>query len=95
MYSFNAEHYSGANILLRNGLPLTYRDANAYILHPEAAKQMSRDELADLLSLNVLTDAETVEYMQSLGIDLGFKLVRATTAQSLVANEIYTDHAVN
>ena len=95
MYSFNAEHYSGANILLRNGLPLTYRDAKAYILHPEAAKQMNREDLAKLLSCNVLTDAETVEYMQSLGFDLGFKLVRATNAQSLVANEIYTDHPVN
>ena len=95
MYSFNAEHYSGANILLRNGLPLTYRDTNAYILHPDAAKQMNREELAELLSRNVLTDAETVEYMQSLGFELGFKLVRATTAQALVANEIYTDHPVN
>ncbi|MBE6593704.1 MAG: hypothetical protein E7642_06895 [Ruminococcaceae bacterium] len=95
MYVFNTEHYRGANMLLRNGLPLTYKDSGTYILHPDAAKQMNREELATLLSCNVLTDAETVEYMQSLGFDLGFKLVRATNAQSLVANEIYTDHPVN
>lgn len=95
MRSFNKEYFASANMLLRNGLPLTYRESSAYILHPEAAKQMNADELKELLSHNVLTDAESVDYMQSLGINLGFELVQATTAQSLVTRELYTDHPVN
>lgn len=95
MRSFNKEYFTGANMLLRNGLPLTYRESSTYLLYPDAAKQMNANELKKLLSHNVLTDAETIEYIQSLGINLGFKLVRATTAQALVTNEIYTDHPVN
>lgn len=95
MYAFNTEYPEGAKMLWRNGLPMIYRDASTYILHPDAAKQMSADEIEELLSKSVITDAETVEYIQSLGIELGFDLVRASTAQALVTNEIYTDHPVN
>ena len=95
MYTFNLEYPEGAKMLWRNGLPMTYRDASTYILHPDAAKQMSADEIKDLLAKSVITDAESVEYIQSLGIDLGFELIRSSMAQALVANEIYTDHPVN
>ena len=95
MRSFNKQHFTGANMLLRNGLPLTFGESSTYILHPDVAKRMNADELKALLSHNVLTDAESVEYIQSLGIDLGFALVPATAAQSLVTREIYTDHPVN
>ena len=95
MRAFNKQHFASANPLLRNGLPLTYRESSAYLLHPDAAKQMNADELKALLSKNVLTDAESIDYIQSLGIDLGFVLVPATAAQSLVTREIYTDHPAN
>ena len=95
MYTFNREYYTGANSLLRCGIPMTYKDSDVYLLHPDTARQMDRDELTELTSKNVLTDAETVEYMQSLGIDLGFEMIAATTSQALVANEIYTEHPVN
>jgi len=95
MYSFNTEYRTGAHMLLRNGIPLTYRDSGTYILHPDSVKQMSKREIENLLSCHVLTDAESIEYIQSLGVDLGFELVRANSEQSLVTNELYTDHHVN
>jgi len=86
-----------ANCLVRDGIPVGFdqRDKAVYLLHPEAARQMARQELEQLLAENVVTDGETVEYLQTLGIDLGVKTLACDEAQQLTAVERYSDHPVN
>ena len=86
-----------ANCLVRDGIPVGFdqREKAVYLLHPEAARQMTRQELEQLLTENVVTDGESVEYLQSLGIDLGVGTVACDEAQHLTAVERYSDHPVN
>ena len=56
---------------------------------------MSRQELKQLLTENVVTDGETVAYMKALGIDLGIESIACDEAQHLTAVERYSDHPVN
>ena len=97
MYSFNNDRFSLANGLLRMGLPLSYdeKGCNVFILHSDVAKTMRKEDLLPLLSKNVITDAETVEYMQSVGIDLSFRFKSATLFESAVMGEQFTNHRVN
>lgn len=95
LYDFNREYYTGANPLLRNGLPLTHHSTDTYILYPDAVRRMQKKELEKLLAANVLTDAECVDYIQSQGIDLGFTLSRFDAQSDMLAGEIYTDHPLN
>lgn len=86
-----------ANCLVRDGIPVGFdqREKAVYLLHPEAARQMSRQELEELTGENVVTDGETVEYLQTLGIDLGVEMLACDEAQLLTAVERYSDHPVN
>lgn len=95
MAEFNKECFMEAQFMVRNGIPLTYTDSGVYILHPSAARQMSNGELRELLSKNVLTDGECVEYMQSRGIDLGFELRAMDSFESFVLRERFTDNPQN
>lgn len=94
---FTYEFYNGADLLVRNALPICYgeRENGVYILHPKTAQQLSRDELELLCRKNVLTDTETVFYLKSIGIDLGIDGVPCTEAEALTAREIFTAHPVN
>ena len=65
------------------------------LLHPEVAMQMQKSELTELLKQCVLTDAATVSYMQSQGIELGFVTRKMNGQESVHYREIYTDHPVN
>ena len=97
LHSFNSDPYSLAFPLLRMGLPVSYEEESCgvFLLHPTVAKTMTEKELRRLLRKNIVTDAETAEYMKSIGIDLGFSFKEATRFQSPVMGERFTDHAVN
>ena len=86
-----------ANCLVRTGIPLGFdeRENGVYFLHPEAARQMTRQELKQLLAKNVVTDGETVEYLKTQGIDLGVEMLACNEAQKLTALERYSNHPVN
>ena len=86
-----------ANCLVRTGIPLGFdeRENAVYFLHPEAARQMTRQELEQLLAKNVVTDGETVEYLKTQGIDLGVEMLACDEAQKLTALERYSNHPVN
>ena len=86
-----------ANCLVRDGIPLSFeeRENGVCLLHPEAARQMSRQELELLTAKNVVTDGETVAYLKTLGIDLGVETVACDETQHLTAAERYSDHPVN
>jgi hypothetical protein len=53
---------------------------------------MSDDEIKELLRRNVITDAESAEYIQSRGFDLGLKICEADVIEHLVMKEEYTDY---
>ncbi len=98
MFDFNASYYyNAAHKLLRNGFPLTYtaNDSSVYLLHPDAARKMSDDEISDLLGKSVLTDGETVEYLQSKGFELGFKTETMKENDRLMIREEYTSNPLN
>lgn len=91
------EKNSCANNLVRNGIPLSFdeREQAVYLLHPETARQMNRQELELLLAENVVTDGETAAYLRTVGIDLGVETIACDEVQHLTAVERYSDHPVN
>ncbi len=93
----NIECYEKANELLRCGLPISHdpRGCDVILLHPEVARQMQKKELMELLDKCVLTDASTVAYIQSQGIDLGFVTRPMEAQESIHYREVYTEHPVN
>ena len=97
MDDFSHEYFHGAHDLIRNALPIdfTERENGVYLLHPETAKQMSENELAELCGKNLITDLETVLYLKSIGIDLGIDGTMCNEFESLTACEIFTDHPIN
>ncbi|MBQ3150402.1 MAG: hypothetical protein IJB86_04060 [Clostridia bacterium] len=97
MYSFNDEPYYHALPFLRMGFPVSYDEecSDVFLLHYKIAETMSKDDLTKLLSKNVITDAQAVEYMQSVGIDLRFDFLSATSLEAAVLGERFTDHPVN
>ena len=95
LFDFNNELFMDGVPLTRLGIPLCFDNAEVYILHPNVARQMTDRELSDILSKKVITDGETVEIMNSRGIDTGFAVREATIPEQLVMREEYTDHKVN
>ena len=91
------ECYAKANELLRCGLPISHdkRGCDVILLHPDVARQMQKKELLELLEQCVLTDANTVAYIQSQGIDLGFVTRPMEAGESIYYREVYTDHPIN
>ena len=97
MNQFNTEEYACADFMLRNGFALNYEDANSgiFLLHPNAARQMQHEELEALTKKNVLTDADTVMYLKSMGIDLGIEARPLSDDEGMASSENFTDHKVN
>jgi len=95
MTDFNQEPYAAANFFLRDGVPLTYTESGVYLLHPAMAPYLTDGEIAALLEKNVLTDAGTVEYIQSRGFDMGFSFRKISDFERLTIREKYTDHPLN
>jgi hypothetical protein len=81
--------------LTRLGIPLSFTEADVFILHPKVAGQMTDRELHEVLSKKVITDAQTVEYMLSRGIDIGLKIKEASIPEQLVMRDEYTDSPLN
>ena len=97
IFSFNHEHFGCARSLMRWGITVSYaeRENGLFILHPEAARQMTADELVELTGKPVITDSETVEYLKSKGIDLGVEVRPLSELEILRSTEEYTDHVAN
>ena len=97
MYSFNREPFDSAKAMTRWGATISFaeRENGLFLLHPDAARQMSQAELISLMSKPVITDGETVEYLKSKGIDLGVEVRPLSELEVLRSKEIFTDHAVN
>ena len=97
MFEFNGENFGCARSLMRWGVAVSYaeRENGVFILHPEAASQMSTEELGRLLSKNVITDCETALMLQEKGIDLGIEARPLSELEILRSREIYSDHPVN
>ena len=96
-FNYNSEDYESAKFMLRNGFALNYEDENSGIilLHPNTARQMQPDELEALTKKNVLTDADTVMYLKSIGIDLGVEASELSGDEGMASSENFTDHVVN
>jgi len=95
MFDFNNEEFMDGVPLVRLGIPLTFGEADVYLLHPKVARQMTDGELRDILSKRILTDAETVAYMLSRGIDIGLEIREASIPEQLVMRDEYTDSELN
>ena len=97
MDTFNQEYFYGAADLVRNGFAtgFTSRPNGVFMLHPDMARQMSRQELTELLDKPVITDGETVAYLQSIGLDLGITAEPCDEMDILTSYEIFTEHPVN
>lgn len=74
------------------GIPLCFTDSDIYLLHPNPLRQMSDDEIKELLGRKVITDAESAAYIQTRGFDLGLQICEADVIERLVMKEEYTDY---
>lgn len=96
MSALDRRVYSGASPLARDGIPLTYAEAcSVHFLHLSAAREMTDDELAVMLSRNVVTDPLVIDEIQRRGIGLGFEVLRADEEMSTLLTETYTAHPLN
>ncbi|MBQ2704899.1 MAG: hypothetical protein IJF58_05070 [Clostridia bacterium] len=96
-FNYNSEEYECANFMLRNGFAMNYENENSgiFLLHPNAARQMQYDELESLTKKNVLTDADTVMYLKSIGIDLGVEARALSSDEGMASSENFTNHKLN
>ena len=97
IFSFNGENFGCARSLMRWGVTVSYaeRENGLFILHPEAARQMSDDELIALTGKSVITDGETVELLKLRGIDIGVEVRPLSELEVLRSSEIFTPSEVN
>lgn len=97
MNDLNNEHYSGADLWLRDAIPISFDrcDRDVILLHPETAKYLSDEEIEYLLEKNVVTDGETVEILKEKGINLGIDAKKISDADILKIKEKLTNHTVN
>ncbi len=96
-FNYNSEAYECANFMLRNGFALNYENENSgvFLLHPTTARQMQQDELYALTKQNVITDADTVMYLKSLGIDLGVEARALSGDEGMSSIELFTENDLN
>lgn len=93
----NREYISGASLWLRDSIPLSFdtQNQNVTLLHPETAKDLSKDEVEYLLGKNVITDGETIEILSNKGINFGITAIQISESDILKIKENLTSHKVN
>ena len=74
------------------GLPLSYEDDTAYLLHPDMVPYLSGAQIGELLGRNVLTDGETVCRLAARGF--GAFLPLTADPRDLPPDDTYLPHPV-
>ena len=82
---------------LRDGYPVSYdrKEESLFIIHPEAAKLFTKEDIEYLMSKNVLTDAESLGIFIEKGFDFGVRVYKADDIDALRMNTKFSGHAVN
>ena len=79
-----------------DAIPIAYdkQEESVIFLHPETAKDVSEEELAYLLSHNVITDGESIDILQKRGFSLGITCRELTAEQGNMLQERFLPHPV-
>ena len=82
--------------LARDAIPYTYdkKENGVIFLHPETAKDISKEELDFLLAHNVVTDGESVDILQKRGFALGIACKELPGADANCLQERFAKHPV-
>ncbi len=96
---FSALNYEPLNELeqlARDAIPYTYdkKEDSVIFLHPETAKDVSAEELAFLLSHNVITDGESIDILQKRGFALGIECYELPQDVANMMRERFCEHPV-
>ena len=83
--------------LYRVGLPIIFDDCDngVYLLRPEIAEYISKEEFEMLKTKNVMTSGEAVAVLARRGFELPVKATEINPAEKNFVREVYTDHALN
>ena len=89
----NYENWGSVKDFARDALPISFDedDMSVVLLHPETAKVLSDNEIALLLTKNVITDGETLSILKGK-VDLGFDTAKMTDAEIAHTNEKFLPH---
>jgi hypothetical protein len=91
------ENYLYAYELQRDGLPIVYDEMedNVCLLHPMIAAILSKDEVEDLKSKNVITCGESIRILNERGFNIGFDSIAVPEADRGAVLEIYEEDELN
>lgn len=90
----NEEPYTELEDLMRDAVPFTFdkEEERVFFLHPETARDLGEEELAYLLSHNVITDGESIDVLQKRGFALGVDCCVLEDANANCMQERFAAH---
>lgn len=92
----NTESMTELSDLMRDAVPVAYdkQEESLIFLHPDIAADVSEEELAYLLTHNVITDAETIDILQKRGFSFGIECTLLEEVQANMMQEHFVEHPV-
>lgn len=82
---------------LRLGMPVSYdkKDDSLFILYPESAKCISKEDVEYLKTKNVVIDGESIQILSERGFDFGIKVSQMNEMDAIKVHTIFEEHKVN
>ena len=87
------ENWNSVYGFIRDTIPIAYdkQETSVILLHPETAKSLSNEEIAFLLTKNVITDGESLEILKGK-LNLGLEVERFSNSDSAKVAEYFNQH---
>ena len=93
----NREYHISAYPLVRDGIPIVYDEdeGSVFLLYPDVASIITRDEAEKLKKRRVITCGESVAILNERGFDLGFSATPVEQRYKSALTEMYEPHPLN